>query len=88
MAKFMIEFPHTTLDCVYTLHDLAEKSPDIFARMNWGCMVNKHNGWGFVEAENIAEVKSMLPPDLDEKATITLVTQYSAGDLESMAKRL
>ncbi|HAH86013.1 MAG: hypothetical protein WCT06_06470 [Armatimonadota bacterium] len=83
MAKFLIEFPRTTDDCVYTLHDLAKESPDVYARMNWACMVDKNAGWGFVEAENVAAVKSLLPPDLQEKVAITLVTPYNEEDIRA-----
>jgi len=83
MAKFLIEFPHTTEDCIYTLHDLAKESPDIYSRIDWACMVDKNTGWGFIEAENVAEVKSLLPPDLQEKAAITLVTPYNEADIKA-----
>jgi len=83
VAKFMIEFPHSSEECLDTMELLAQKNPDVLAATDWGCLVDKHTGWGIVEADNRAQIEAALPPDLNEKAVITEINRFDLEDIKS-----
>ncbi|MHB0999784.1 MAG: hypothetical protein ACYC27_11125 [Armatimonadota bacterium] len=83
MAKFMIELPHSRDDCADMLMNIAERSPEFMGGANWGCISGNHTGWGIVEADNIAQVRDLLPDDLRDTASITEINQYTADEVKS-----
>ncbi len=84
MAHFLIEFPHTKDECMGAKDQVNELAPDLMPMMDWGCLEDQHSGWGIVEADSMTEVRSMLPPDLHERASITLINEADVGRIREL----
>ena len=87
MAKFMVEMPHTSAECLQALDEISEHSATLLPKANWGCMAGVHNGWAVVDANNEAEVRQLVASPLMQKnARITKLSSFTRQDIESFHK--
>jgi hypothetical protein len=83
MARYLIESPHTTEECLPALDELLARGPGVLAKYDFGCMSGDHTGYVIVEAGGESEARETVPPFLRGKARIVKVDKFTPEQIKS-----
>lgn len=86
MTQYLIEFPHTTDNCMEMLDALAQY-PELLPMISWGCESGTHNGWAMVSAESEADAFDMLPPSLRDMVRVTRLSKLTVDDIREFHRK-
>jgi hypothetical protein len=87
MARYLVEVPHTSEECVRELDSVLGYSHELLNRFDWGCKDNAHIGWALVEAQDTATVRMMLPMSLRGKAKVFGVVKFTPDDVRAFHEK-
>jgi len=85
-SVYLVRVPHTPEQCVATLDEMKSKGDAFLTKFEWGCMAGDHAAYAFLEGKSEADVKMMLPKDVQETAKIQKVDKFSADQIEKIHK--
>lgn len=83
MARYLIESPHTTEECLRALDELLAVGPGVLAKYDFGCMSGDHTGYVIIEAGSEPEARNTVPSFLRGKARIVKVDKFSPEQIKS-----
>jgi hypothetical protein len=83
MARYLIESPHTTEECLRALDELLARGPGVLAKYDFGCMSGDHTGYVIVEASGESEARETVPTFLRGKARIVKVDKFTPEQIKS-----
>jgi hypothetical protein len=83
---YLVKIPHTPEQCVATLTDIKSKGDAFLSKFEWGCMSGDHTAYAFLEGKSEADVKQMLPTDVQANAKIQKVDKFTADQIEKIHK--
>ena len=86
MAKYLIESPHTSEECLRSLDEVLAQGPGQLARYDWGCAAGDHTGWVTVEADTESAARSTVPGFLRGKARIVGLNKFTSEQIGSFHK--
>jgi hypothetical protein len=81
MPEYMIEIEHAPEECTQALKEMMDYDEDLIEMFIWGCRSGIHKGWALVEADNIDDVKGVMPPSVKDKVRVTEVARFAADEL-------
>lgn len=84
MARFLIESKHTPEECLGALDALSAHGETFLERFNFACAEDDHRSWAFVEAEDEAAARDMMPAILRDRARIVEVERYTPEEIREM----
>jgi hypothetical protein len=61
MARYLIESPHTSEECLRALDEILARDPGMLAKYDFGCMSGDHTGYVIVEAGSESEARENVP---------------------------
>jgi hypothetical protein len=85
-SVYLVEIKHTPEQCVTTQDEIKGKGDAFLSKFEWGCMSGDHTAYGFLEGKSEADVKMMLPKDVQETAKIEKVDKFTADQIEKIHK--
>jgi hypothetical protein len=85
---YLVQLKHTPEQCMTTLNDIKDKGEAFLSKFEWGCMSGEHNAYAFLEGKSEADVKSMLPKDVQATAKVLKVEKFTAGQIENLHKKM
>ena len=77
MARYLLECPHTKEDCLEALDSVVALSHSLMDRFDWGCGDDVHPGWAVIEAKDAEAARMMLPTNIRNRASATLLTKFT-----------
>jgi len=80
MDKYLIETPHTAIDCQMIIDQVTAMG--YLHHFDWGCPSGVHSGWAIIEAENESQARLAVPSLLRRKARVIKLYKYN-GDSKS-----
>lgn len=83
MARYLIESPHTTEECLRALDEILVRGPGALAKYDFGCMSGDHTGYCIVEAGSESEAKETVPTFLRGKARIVKVDKFTPEQIKT-----
>ena len=83
MARYLIESPHTTEECLSALDEILVRGPGALAKYDFGCMSGDHTGYVIVEAGSESEARENVPSFLRGKARIVKVDKFTPEQIKS-----
>jgi hypothetical protein len=83
MARYLIESPHTTEECLRALDEILVRGPGALAMYDFGCMSGDHTGYVIVEAGSEPEARENVPPFLRGKAYVVKVDKFTPEQIKS-----
>jgi hypothetical protein len=85
-SVYLVQVKHTPEQCVKTLSDVKAKGDAFLSKFEWGCMSGDHTAYAFLEGKSEADVKMMLPTDLQATAKIQKVDKFTPDQIEKIHK--
>jgi hypothetical protein len=85
-SKYYVQIKHTPEQCLKTLDDIKGKGDAVLSKFEWGCMSGDHTAYAFLEGKSEADVKALLPKDLQASAKIQKVDKFTADQIEKIHK--
>ncbi len=82
--KFMIESPHSEMECLRVLDEHLAKGPEILKIFSYGCMSGDHTAYALVDLNNVGEARSLVPAFLLSKARIVEVGIFTPEVVKSL----
>ena len=73
---FIVESRHNKDECLKALDEIMEKGDEVFNKFNWGCAMGDHVGWARIEADNIEEIKELIPEFIRKKTKIKQLKEF------------
>jgi hypothetical protein len=83
MARYLIESPHTTEECLRALDEILLRGPGALAKYDFGCMSGDHTGYVIVESGSESEARENVPSFLRGKARIVKVDKFTPEQIKS-----
>ena len=83
---YLVRIPHTPEQCVATLSDIKSKGDVFLSKFQWGCMSGDHTAYAFLEGKSEADVKQMLPKDVQETAKLQNVDKFTSDQIDKIHK--
>jgi hypothetical protein len=83
---YLVQIPHTPEQCVKTLTDMKSNGDVFLSKFEWGCMSGDHTAYAFLEGKTDADVRLMLPKDVQASAKITKVDKFTSEQIEKIHK--
>lgn len=83
MARYLVESPHTSEECLRTLDEVEAMGEDKLAQYDWGCEAGTHVGWINVEAESEAEALRAVPESIRGRAKAVELNKYTSEQIEA-----
>jgi len=69
-----------------TLADLKSKGDPFLSKFEFGCMSGDHTAYAFLEGKSEADVRALLPKDLQAGAKIQKVDKFTSDQIDKMHK--
>ena len=88
MPRFLIEVPHETevVACSKAAKLLLETGSHFVTHADFGCMDGDHRAWIFVEGQDKAEVRNMVPVSYRSAARIVGLNKFSIEELDELIR--
>jgi hypothetical protein len=83
MARYLIESPHTTEECLRALDEILAGGPGALAKYDFGCMSGDHTGYCIVEAGSESDARNAVPSFLRSKTRIVKVDKFTPEQIKS-----
>ncbi len=86
MAKYIVESPHTSEECLQALDGLLEKGEDTLKKFAFGCKSGEHTGWAYEDANSEKEALELVPEFIRDKACaheVSIFTEIGSKAKES-----
>jgi hypothetical protein len=83
---YFVQSSHTPEQCVSTLTGMKDKGDALLNKFEFGCMSGDHTAYAFLEGTSEADVRQMLPKDMQSGAKIKKVDKFSADQIEKIHK--
>jgi hypothetical protein len=83
---YYVQATHTPEECLNMLVDLKSKGDAYLSKFEFGCMSGNHTGYAFLEGTSEANVKQMMPKDIQATAKIQKVDKFTADQIEKLHK--
>lgn len=80
---YLIEGEHTKEECLRSLDELSETSPQLLDKSYLGCMSGEHKSYAFVEASSESEIHDMIPAGLRGKTRVVKVDRFTPEQIRS-----
>lgn len=87
MAKYIIEKPHTSEECLDDLDSMLAEAPDILDKFVWGCGQGEHNGWALIESDSKEDLVATLPESIRGKFKVTEVSKLTPEEIKSFHRK-
>jgi hypothetical protein len=78
MDKYIIETPHTTVDCRMLIKQL--HSQGYLHNFEWGCKDKVHCGWAIVEAESGEQARMIVPAVIRKDARVVRLQKFDINE--------
>lgn len=75
MGRYLIETPHTENTCKL-LYEQVE-AMGYLHNFEWGCEAGIHSGWTFIEADDEAQARLVVPLLVRDEAKVIPVVKFS-----------
>jgi hypothetical protein len=85
---YLVQLKHTPEQCMATLNDIKGKGDAFLSKFEWGCMSGDHTAYAFLEGKSEADVKTLLPKDVQATAKILKVDKFTADQIENLHKKM
>jgi hypothetical protein len=85
-SVYFVQSTHTPEQCVNTLTEMKTKGDALLSKFEFGCMSNDHTAYAFLEGASEADVKQMLPKDVQTNAKIKKVDKFTSDQIEKIHK--
>jgi len=85
-SRFFVTASHTPEECLKTLDEVNANRQKLLSTLEWGCMSGDHTFYGFIDAQDEAAAKAMLPPSM-KGAKIVKVAKFSADQIKSFHEK-
>ena len=86
IARYFIESPHTSEECLDTLDGILAQGSDLLAKYDWGCGVGDHTGYAIVEAASEAAAREAIPSFLRAGARVGSVGKLTPAQVQALHK--
>lgn len=86
MAKYFIESPHTSEECLGALDEMLAMGPDVLEQYYFGCMAGEHTGWVIVDAESESEALEIVPSFLRSRARAVELNKFTPEQIKEYHK--
>jgi hypothetical protein len=84
---YYVQAKHTPEQCLNALDEFKGKGDAVLSKFEWGCMAGDHTAYAFLEAKSEADVKQMLPKDVQATAKIQKVEKFTPDQIEKFHKQ-
>ena len=85
-SVYFVQAPHTPEQCMATMADLKSKGDPFLSKFEFGCMSGDHTAYAFLEGKSEADVRALLPKDLQAGAKIQKVDKFTSDQIDKMHK--
>ncbi len=85
-SLYFVQTSHTPEQCLNTLTSMKEKGDMFLNKFEFGCMSGDHTAYAFLEGKSEADVRQMLPKDLQTNAKIQKVDKFTSAQIEQIHK--
>ena len=82
MNRYLIETPHSEVDCYLTLNEV--HAMGYLHNFNWGCEDGIHSGWAIIEAENKDQARMVVPSLSRDTARVIKLSKYNEEKLKEL----
>jgi hypothetical protein len=79
MERYLIETPHTDLDCHLLISQVYAMG--YLYHFDWGCPDGVHCGWAIIEAEDEAQARLAVPALVRNKARVVKLTKFTGEEI-------
>jgi hypothetical protein len=89
MARFLVQAPHTSEQCLSALDELVAMGPGAIDSWDLGCATGDHSnhvGYTTIEAADAASARGMIPESARPQAQVTEVGKVSEEQVRSYHK--
>lgn len=86
MARYFIESPHTSEECLDTLDGILAQGSDLLAKYDWGCGVGDHTGYAVMEAASEAAAREAVPSFVRGRARVASVGKLTPSQVQAFHK--
>jgi hypothetical protein len=83
---YMVTSPHTVVECMQALDQVASMGEVAASQWKWGCMSGDHTGYAFVHAESPEQALRMVPENVREKAHVEKVEEFTIDQIKAFHK--
>ncbi len=83
MAKYVVESPHTSEECMQALDETLEKGEEILKLFAFGCKSGEHTGWAYMDADSEKEALEIVPEFLRDKARAHEVSMFTPEEIKA-----
>jgi ABC-type amino acid transport substrate-binding protein len=83
---YYVQSTHTPEQCLKTLDDMKGKGDAFLSKFEFGCMSGDHTAYAFLAGTSEADVRQMLPKDLQANAKIQKVDKFTPDQIEKLHK--
>lgn len=81
---YVVMDTHTPAECSKVENLMKDNKNNLLAKTFWGCDFGDHTTHTIMEARNVNEIKSQLPPLISNRAKISQVLKHTAEQIEAM----
>ncbi|MHB0913889.1 MAG: hypothetical protein ACYC2Y_10685 [Armatimonadota bacterium] len=86
MAIYMVEMPVAEGQCSGLADEAAGDYQDLLSASWWGCMGGGLDGWVIVNANDVDEALSLVPPSIRGQAKVTEIRRMSVKEMGETSK--
>jgi len=86
MARYFIESPHTSEECLDTLDGILAQGSDLLAKYDWGCGVGDHTGYAIMEAASEAAAREAVPSFVRGRVRVASVGKLTPAQVQALHK--
>lgn len=83
---YLVTSTHTPEQCLNTLTDFKSKGDAFLSKFEFGCMSGDHTSYAFLEGKSEADVKAMLPKEVQATTKVQKVDKFTPDQIEKIHK--
>ena len=81
MSDYLIESTHTPEECLREMDSIVSENPQVFDKLEFGCLSGEHRGVAIVQAEDEQRALGFLPASLRSRTKVTLLSRFTPEDI-------
>ena len=87
MPRYLIEVPHSDMECTQVVKIFLETGNHFMTHADWGCEDGEHYAWMIVELDSRDEALAILPPAFRHQAKIVRLVKFTYNEANEVTLR-